>query len=79
VASSSAKMAMENNHTRPTIITEPIHDIKGGRHPVVEYMQKQAIGRSGGDFVENDCLIGGPEGERVWVMSGRFNLVNARI
>lgn len=69
MASASAKIAVENNHTRPLVITEPTHDIKGGRHPVVEYMQKQA-GRGGGDFVENDCLIGGEEGERVWCITG---------
>ncbi|KAL3895262.1 MAG: hypothetical protein SGCHY_004807 [Lobulomycetales sp.] len=74
VASCGAKMALENNHCRPTLVpcddsNTPVHDISGGRHPVVEYMQKLSDGRVGGDFVENDCIIGG-EKERLWCITG---------
>jgi len=51
VITSFARLAIENNYTRPEISEENILKIIKGRHPVVENNLKN----KGGTFVENDC------------------------
>ena len=42
---------MNNNYTKPEIAIDGIIDIKNGRHPVVELMQKDEV------FVPNDTYL----------------------
>ena len=51
IIASFAKVAEEHNLVRPTLNTEHILDITGGRHPVVEIV-------SGESFIDNDCKMG---------------------
>lgn len=51
VLSSFASVAMKNNYTKPEISVDGIIDIKNGRHPVVELMQKDEM------FVPNDAYL----------------------
>ena len=44
VAISSAKFARDNDHCKPVLNDEISHDVVGGRHPVVEYVQKTRAG-----------------------------------
>jgi DNA mismatch repair ATPase MutS len=62
VSSSLGFIAKENRYTRPIIVDEPIHDVKGGRHPVVELSQLQRCQT----FIKNDCHIG--EREQLWLL-----------
>src|SRR3546814_10734996 len=43
---------------------EPLFDVKGGRHPVVE----QALKRDRQPFVANDCRL--EEASRLWLVTG---------
>ncbi|HXZ30527.1 MAG TPA: DNA mismatch repair protein MutS, partial [Dehalococcoidia bacterium] len=49
--SSLAEIAMHHGYVKPTLTTEDVIDIKGGRHPIVE----QSIGRD--NFVPNDAYL----------------------
>ncbi len=51
VLCSFANVAMNNGYTKPDIAIDGIIDIKNGRHPVVELMQKDEM------FVPNDCYL----------------------
>jgi DNA mismatch repair protein MutS len=62
VASSLGFIAKENRYARPIMVDEPIHDIRGGRHPVVEVSQLQRCQ----SFIKNDCHIGG--NEQIWLL-----------
>ncbi|TPX47459.1 hypothetical protein SeLEV6574_g02653 [Synchytrium endobioticum] len=64
VALGLAIIAREKQYVRPRLIEQPIHDIKGGRHPVVEVSQRER----GIHFVKNDCLVGNDE--RIWLLTG---------
>lgn len=70
VSAALAKLAQEENYTRPLIDESRAFDIKGGRHPVVE----RALRHSGGDsFVANDADLGPVEkGETgcIWLITG---------
>lgn len=48
-----AEVAVRCNYVRPTIVAEPILDIRAGRHPVLD----RTLGER---FVPNDCVFGGP-------------------
>ncbi|MDR2685372.1 MAG: DNA mismatch repair protein MutS [Rickettsiales bacterium] len=49
-----AEAADEFYWTRPSVVAEPVLDIRGGRHPVVEkIMRAKAL-----QFVANDCELG---------------------
>ena len=48
---SLTKVAEENNYVRPTLTTERIIDIRDGRHPVVEKVNRI-------DYVPNDIVMG---------------------
>lgn len=66
VACAFARLAAEKSLVRPLLNAGTAHHIIGGRHPVVEAgLQDQ--GRS---FSPNDCLLGGQDGERIWLITG---------
>lgn len=51
VLCSFASVAMNNGYSKPDIAIDGVIDIKNGRHPVVELMQKDEM------FVPNDCYL----------------------
>lgn len=51
VLCSFATAAVNNNYTKPEIAIDGVIDIKNGRHPVVELMQKEEV------FVPNDTYL----------------------
>src|SRR3546814_20727896 len=55
---------LEGGWTRPLMTDEPLFDVKGGRHPVVE----QALKRDRQPFVANDCRL--EEASRLWLVTG---------
>ncbi|KAJ3091748.1 DNA mismatch repair ATPase msh1 [Quaeritorhiza haematococci] len=61
---SSALVADHRLYSRPIMVEENVHDIIGGRHPVVEVAQSL---RSK-EYVGNDCFIGGDQ--RLWLVTG---------
>lgn len=63
VLSSLACVAVRYNYCRPALVTEPVLQIRDGRHPVIEALS------SGGQFVPNDIEIGGEFG-RVMLVTG---------
>lgn len=64
VVASFAKVAHENHWVRPIFTKEPLIDVKGGRHPVVEASLKSRSLM----FVPNDTSLG-IDG-RLWVILG---------
>ncbi|MGD9802670.1 MAG: DNA mismatch repair protein MutS [Hyphomicrobiaceae bacterium] len=54
-----AELAETENYVRPELDTGTGFEIRGGRHPVVEQALKA---QKGGPFVENDCVLGQPDG-----------------
>ena len=54
VAAALAELAEEQHYTRPGLDDGVAFEIAGGRHPVVE----QALKETGGNFIENDCVLG---------------------
>src|SRR3712207_2178876 len=50
---SLAQSAARWNYTRPAVVDEPVLNVRGGRHPVLERL----IGE--GEFVANDLELGG--------------------
>ena len=68
LAAALADIAVGENWVRPQIDASRAFTIEGGRHPVVE----QALRRTGGSFVSNDCdLTAGEENSRpVWLLTG---------
>ncbi len=59
-----AKLAVSMRYCRPEITTEPVLDIRDGRHPVLDKL------RPTGEFVPNDVVLGGESGQRS-VVSGQ--------
>jgi DNA mismatch repair protein MutS len=68
VAAALADLARGEDWVRPEIAEGRAFHVAGGRHPVVE----QALRRSGGSFVANDCELGadGPEARPLWLVTG---------
>ena len=64
VASALALLARDAGYVRPELTLDLDHEIKGGRHPVVEQSQLHR----GQTFVKNDSRIGGDE--RLWLLTG---------
>lgn len=60
---SLAYVADKNNYVRPTLNTDGVVDIKGGRHPVVEKML------ANDSFVENDTYLNNAE-SRISIITG---------
>ncbi len=62
-----AEIAERHDYCCPTIVEEPVLDIEGGRHPVVERMLET------GRFVPNDTHVragAGGADARLWVLTG---------
>ncbi|MBR5381914.1 MAG: DNA mismatch repair protein MutS [Oscillospiraceae bacterium] len=55
VLCSLAETAVKNGYCRPEVDLSGVIEIKGGRHPVVELLQKDAL------FVPNDAALGLPD------------------
>lgn len=66
IATSFAKLAIEQNLTRPKLNQSTSHTIMGGRHPTVE----GGLYEQGRSFVKNDCLVGSPADGRLWLITG---------
>ncbi|KAK2046987.1 muts domain V [Colletotrichum somersetense] len=68
VATSFARLAVEQGLTRPLLNSSTAHTIIGGRHPTVE----GGLHEQGRSFVRNDCLVGGGGGSggRLWLITG---------
>lgn len=64
VSAGQAERAAESGWCAPEISDEPILDIIGGRHPVVE----AALAKSGERFVANDCALS--QDNRLWLIGG---------
>ncbi|MGX7951460.1 DNA mismatch repair protein MutS [Tsuneonella sp. HG249] len=64
VAAGSAERAAEGGWARPAIVEEPLLEVEGGRHPVVE----AALAASGERFVANDCRLSPTD--RLWLIGG---------
>lgn len=65
VAISSARLASKNNYTRPEVTKDLSFVIEGGRHPVVEIIQKNTTQET---FIKNNCDLC-PE-QRLWLLTG---------
>jgi len=63
VACGLAELAAENNYNRPEIDNSLAFAIEGGRHPVVEALNKGKI-----NLVPNDCNL--EKENRLWVLTG---------
>lgn len=66
IATSFAKLAIEQNLIRPQLNNSTSHKIIGGRHPTVE----GGLYEQGRSFVRNDCLVGTPSAGRLWLITG---------
>ncbi len=69
VATSLAKLAVDENYVRPEVDASLSFAIEGGRHPVVE----QALKRDGQPFIANACdLSPGPAqaSGQIWLITG---------
>jgi len=64
VTAGQAERAAEDGWTLPEIADEPMLDIAGGRHPVVE----AALAASGERFVANACALS--QQDRLWLIGG---------
>jgi DNA mismatch repair protein MutS len=64
VSAAFAALAKEQNYIRPKLTNDCVYQIQGGRHPVVEYFQKERNNM----FVKNDANICGSE--RLWLLTG---------
>ncbi|KYK58233.1 MutS2 protein [Drechmeria coniospora] len=66
VATSFAKLALEQNLVRPRLNDSTRHTIIGGRHPTVE----RGLLEQGRSFVRNDCLVGSQTDGLLWLITG---------
>ena len=66
IATSFARLALEQNLVRPTLNASTATTIVGGRHPTVEGGLREA----GRTFTRNDCRVGTPGAGRLWLITG---------
>ncbi|WYZ34786.1 hypothetical protein EsH8_I_001062 [Colletotrichum jinshuiense] len=66
IATSFAKLALEQGLARPVLNNSTAHTIIGGRHPTVE----GGLHEQGRSFVRNDCLVGGASAGKLWLITG---------
>jgi DNA mismatch repair protein MutS len=52
VLTSLAELAVRQGYCRPEVVTEPVFEVEGGRHPVLDALM------SPGEFVPNDTALG---------------------
>ncbi len=64
VAAALAERAVEGDWARPSFAPDPVFEVQGGRHPVVE----AALITTGTRFVANDCAFT-PQ-QRLWLITG---------
>lgn len=64
MSASQAERAAEGGWCKPDIEEDPVLDIEGGRHPVVE----AALSKAGDRFVANDCALA--PSDRLWLIGG---------
>lgn len=64
VATSMATLAVDKNYTRPVVDDSDKFDIKGGRHPVVEY----ALAKNHTQFTPNDSCLN--DTQKLWLLTG---------
>jgi DNA mismatch repair ATPase MutS len=65
IATSFAKLALEQGLVRPILNNSTATTIIGGRHPTVE----GGLREQGRTFAKNDCLVGGG-GTKLWLITG---------
>ena len=58
-----AELAAARNYVRPTIVDQPVLDIRDGRHPVLDQVLPP------GTFVPNDAVLNGEAGN-FWLVTG---------
>ena len=63
VLASLADLAQQRDYCRPTMVSEPVIDIRDGKHPVLDITEPE------GTFVPNDTLAGTGE-ELVLLITG---------
>ena len=61
-----ADLALGENWVEPEVDGSTRFAVQGGRHPVVE----QALRRTGGRFVGNDCLLTDDATPAIWLLTG---------
>jgi len=69
VATSLARLAVDDNYVRPEVDHSLSFAIEGGRHPVVE----QALKRDGAPFIANNCDLSPAPGQhsgQIWLLTG---------
>jgi DNA mismatch repair protein MutS len=69
VATSLARLAVDENYVRPEVDNSLGFAIEGGRHPVVE----QALKRNGEPFIANACDLSPAPGQKsgqLWLLTG---------
>lgn len=66
IATSFARLAVEQDLVRPILNDSTAHTIIGGRHPTVE----GGLLEQGRSFVDNDCLVGNPAAGLLWLITG---------
>ena len=69
VATSLAKLAVDDNYVRPDVDGSLSFAIEGGRHPVVE----RALKRDGQPFIANACDLSPSPGQasgQIWIITG---------
>ncbi|KAH6606585.1 dna mismatch repair [Trichoderma cornu-damae] len=66
IATSFAKLAVEQNLVRPKLNDSRSHVVIGGRHPTVE----GGLLEQGRRFVRNDCVVGPPPNGSLWLITG---------
>ncbi|MFP6763016.1 MAG: DNA mismatch repair protein MutS [Planctomycetaceae bacterium] len=64
-----ATLASTNGYCRPQLCTEPVLDIREGRHPVLDRLQPT------GEFVPNDVLLGTPVDDVTGATRGRVQII----
>ncbi|MEI7669236.1 MAG: DNA mismatch repair protein MutS, partial [Pseudomonadota bacterium] len=65
VSSALAELAKEKNYSRPSVDESSAFEIKGGRHPIVEYVIAK---NRQGQFISNDCDLNNTK--RLWLLTG---------
>ncbi|MBV9925101.1 MAG: DNA mismatch repair protein MutS [Acidobacteria bacterium] len=61
---SLAQAAARWNYVRPAVVDEPVLNIRGGRHPVLERLNEE------GEFVANDLELGGAGAPEIALITG---------
>jgi len=63
VLAALAELAVRQNYCRPEVVTNPVFEVEGGRHPVLDCLMPA------GEFVPNDTALG-PDAGSILVITG---------